>query len=202
MTTASTSDYREDYEALEKLSAKEIGHLFPITIEDYNPHWAVSFEKKKSALVEMLGDAVLRVEHIGSTAIPGIQSKPIIDMLVEIPNDIDAREQIKEKMKSQGYYFTLRTDRTPPHMMFMMGYTKEGFSGEVFHIHMAERENQNLWDRLYFRDYLIGNEAVAKEYEALKLKLATEFTYNREAYTNGKDEFVKRITELAKAASK
>lgn len=191
-------DYRGDYEALEKLSAEEIGRLFPISMEDYNPHWAFSFEKKKSELVEILGDSVLRIEHIGSTAIPTIQSKPIIDILVEVPDDSDAKERIKEKMKAHGYHFTLRTDRTPPHMMFMMGYTKEGFTGEVFHIHMAEKENHNLWDRIYFRDYLIDNEAVAKEYETLKLRLATEFKHDREAYTNGKAEFVKKVTEMAK----
>ena len=192
------SDNRADYQALEKLNAEEIGRLFPIVIKEYNPDWALSYKKKKSELIRILGDSILRVEHIGSTAIPTIQSKPIIDVLVEVPDDAETKETIRKKMKAYGYHYTLRTDRKPPHMMFIMGYTKAGFSGEVFHIHMAEKENESLWDRVCFRDYLIANVELAKEYETLKLRLSREFRHNREAYTEGKSEFVREVTEMAK----
>jgi GrpB-like predicted nucleotidyltransferase (UPF0157 family) len=82
-------------------------------------------------------------------------------------------------------------------MMFVKGYTPEGFKGQCYHIHMALQSHTGLWDRLYFRDYLIANPAVAKEYEALKLKLALKYRNDREDYTEGKSEFIRRITEIA-----
>ena len=68
----------------------------------------------------------------------------------------------------------------------------------IYHIHMAEKEHNGLWDRLYFWDFLIDDKKIAKEYERIKRKLAEKYKYDKEAYTEGKTEFIKRITEKAK----
>ena len=101
-------------------------------------------------------------------------------------------------MKAHGYHYTLRKDAPPPYMMFMKGYSPVGFKGQSYHIHMAPLSHSGLWDRIYFRDYLISHPKETHEYETLKFELAQRFRNDREAYTNGKSEFVKRITEIAK----
>ena len=86
-------------------------------------------------------------------------------------------------------------------MNFVKGYTIDGFCREIFHLHFGDKSH-SLWDRIYFRDYLRQNKQVAKEYEILKVKLAEEFKFNRELYTNAKSDFVNRITAIAKQAFK
>lgn len=157
---------------LDKLTPEELGKLFPITLEEYNPEWKTLFQKEKQILIDLLGPNLLRIAHIGSTAIPTIQSKPIIDILLEIPSTKIAREETIHSMKMRGYHCVERSDRTPPHMMFLKGYTPDGYVSPVYHIHVADQLNSGIWDRLYFRDFLIENESIAKEYEALKLELA------------------------------
>ena len=101
-------------------------------------------------------------------------------------------------MKSNGYHFIPRNDCPPTYIMFVKGYENEGFKGQAYHIHMAEKEHNGLWDRIYFRDYLIDNRETAREYERIKRNLAEKYKYDRDAYTEGKTEFVKQVTEKAK----
>lgn len=183
---------------LDNLTPQEIAKLFPVIMEQPNKNWITLFEAEKKQIVNIIGKRAIRIEHIGSTAIPNIYAKPSIDILVEIANDTTIKGEIIELMKANGYHFILRKDRLPPFLSFLKGYTTEGFKGQVYHIYMAEKEHEILWDRIYFRDYLRENESVAKEYESIKLKLAKQHEFDREAYTKGKDEFVTRITEIAK----
>ena len=99
-------------------------------------------------------------------------------------------------MNAADYHFIWRTDDAVPYMHFVKGYTINGFSENVFHVHMGDK-NHSLWNRIYFRDYLRQNNDVAKEYENLKIELAKKYQYNREAYTDAKLAFVKSITEKA-----
>ena len=184
---------------LDSLSTEELGKLFPVIIAEPNLEWKELFEIEKIEIYRILGKEVaIRIEHFGSTAIPNIRAKPTIDILVEIPEGKKIKDGIIQRMKSEGYHYILRNDCPPPYIMFVKGYTEEGIKGQSYHIHMAEEEHDGLWDRLYFRDYLIKNKEIALEYEKLKHELAEVFKYDREAYTEGKTEFVLRITEKAK----
>lgn len=183
---------------LEDLTPQEIAKLFPVIMEQPNKNWTTLFEVEKKQIVNIIGRRAIRIEHIGSTAIPNIYAKPSIDILVEIANDTTIKNEVIELMKANGYHFMLRKDRLPPFLSFLKGYTAEGFKGQVYHIYMAEKEHEILWDRIYFRDYLRENKSVAKEYESIKLKLAKQHEFDRGAYTKGKDEFVNSITKLAK----
>lgn len=183
---------------LDGLTQAELGRLFPIIISAPNPEWKSLFETEKKNLKNILGDKAIRIEHFGSTAIPNLAAKPTIDILVEIPADPSVKNEIIDLMKANGYHFILRNDSPPPYLMFVKGYTNEGFKGQAYHIHMAEKEHSGLWDRLYFRDYLMNHKATAMEYEKIKRHLAEEYKYDREAYTEGKTAFIKQVTEKAK----
>jgi GrpB-like predicted nucleotidyltransferase (UPF0157 family) len=81
-------------------------------------------------------------------------------------------------------------------MMFIRGYTPEGFKGQAFHVHVRYSGD---WDELYFRDYLVAHREIVEEYGRLKITLKQQYEHDREAYTNAKTDFIKRITKLARA---
>lgn len=182
---------------IDNLSENEIGKLFPVVLSKPNPKWKLLYKNEKKELIERLGRYALRIEHIGSTAIPNILSKPTIDILVEIPDNKEIENQISTKMKSLGYYFVHRTDRKPPYLMFIKGVSVKGVTGQTYHIHMAKKDHP-IWDKVYFRDYLIQHQDLAIQYENLKCELAKKHRNNRDGYTDGKKEFVMRITQEAK----
>ena len=144
-----------------------------------------------------MGRYALSIEHIGSTAIPNILAKPTIDILLEIPDDKNIKDEITQKMKARDYYFLLRTDRQPPYLMFIKGISGDGLTGQTYHLHVAEKGHP-IWDKVYFRDYLIERPELAREYESLKKKLAEKYRHNRDEYTEGKTEFVMQVTKEAK----
>ena len=186
---------------MDDFTKEELGRLFPIVIVPPNDKWADLFDKEKSIIVGTLGEQIaLRVEHFGSTAVPHLAAKPTIDILVEIPSTSEVKDLITEKMTSAEYHFIWRTDCEPHYMMFVKGYSPDGIKEQTYHIHMAPKDHQ-LWDRLYFRDYLKHHPETAKEYEKLKYQLAEIHKYDREDYTNAKTEFITRVTELAKNES-
>jgi GrpB-like predicted nucleotidyltransferase (UPF0157 family) len=166
-----------------------------IIIVDYDRTWVDLFAQEAQNLRNLLGEAlILRIEHFGSTAIPGMPAKPIIDMLVEIPSFDRAGCEILPKLVDTEYEYLWRSDRPPGHMMFM----KRSPDGKrTHHIHMATAGHK-LWERLYFRDYLCNHPEEAARYAQLKRDLATQFSGDREAYTNSKSEYVALITTKAK----
>lgn len=178
------------------MNKEELGKLYPITVVEYDPHWTTLFEKEKQNMIKILGSEIaLRIEHIGSTAVPNLSAKPTIDILVEIPVKAGIKEIIIRRMIENNYI--LMQEQTK-YLVFAKGYTPTGIEKISFHVHMGTKEQEFLWDRIYFRDYLKMNPSVAKEYEKLKLKLAETYKHYREAYTEKKTEFICKITNLAK----
>lgn len=184
---------------IDNLTTEELGHLFPIEIVPYDKNWVEIFNSESKLIRDTLGDSIaLKIEHFGSTAVEGLAAKSTIDILVEIPIlTEELKTQIIKSMKEIGSHFIWQIDEQPPYMNFVKGYTLNGFEGNVFHIHMADKKH-SLWNRICFRDYLRQNTNVAKEYEKLKIELADKYKFNREDYTNAKTDFVKRNTEIAK----
>jgi GrpB-like predicted nucleotidyltransferase (UPF0157 family) len=172
-----------------------------IAISPYDPRWPESFRHEKTHLQSCLPkDLVRRIEHFGSTAVPGLAAKPIVDMLVEVTDLQSARTRIAPVLESQGYdYFwrpTYGDDGEPFYAWFIKRDPRTG--ARTHHLHMVERDFAEHWDRLLFRDYLIEHPEVAQEYEALKFRLASASPHDRVAYTRSKTEFVVRVTEQAK----
>ena len=166
-----------------------------ILIIDYDPRWPHWFEQESANLrTTLTKDLILRVEHIGSTAIPGMAAKPVIDMLVEIPAFDRAQAIAIPSLQAKGYEYIWRSDRPPGHMMFIKRSSPNG--PRTHHLHMAPTGHK-LWERLHFRDYLRANPEEAHRYAQLKRDLANRFPTDREAYTHGKSAYVKRITAKA-----
>lgn len=177
-----------------KMTKDELGKLYPIKLEPYDSGWNRLFEKEKQFLQSILNSNALRIEHIGSTAIYDMIAKPTVDVLVEIPSNLTCNE-INRILKPYGYIYMKEQTR---HIMFVKGYSARGIEKESYHIHLGPKEQDWLWDRVYFRDYLRSNSIVAREYKELKIMLAFKYKYDREAYTERKSEFIEKITRLAK----
>ena len=166
----------EQSHPLLRMSLVELWELFPIILSPFNPLWREWFEEEKSFLLKQLAcEKVLRINHIGSTAIGGIWAKPIIDILVEIPREASL-SQLKEKLLGAGY---LCMNETPTRISLNKGYTLQGFAEKVFHLHLRYGGDN---DELYFRDYVQEHLLVARQYEALKISLWKPYEHDGDAY--------------------
>jgi len=175
---------------LNKMNREELGKLFPVLIEEPDPSWPHLFITEEEEIMKTLGrDIILHIDHIGSTAIPGMPAKPTIDILIQIHNDIPDHQIIK-KLNSIGYNYIHKPDSPPPQMMFAKGYTPDGIKGQTYHLHIR---HDGTHDEIIFRDYLLSHPDVAIEYAELKYRLAEKYRNDRDGYTEAKTEFIKRI---------
>lgn len=182
---------------LDEMTNEELWQLFPIILSEHDPVWQENFLKEKVLLEQAVGiQNIVRINHCGSTAVPNLIAKPTIDILLEVKKDTDVKELISN-MQSAGYIYSEQPNNPAPHMMFMKGYTPQGFKGQAFHVHVRYSGD---WDELYFRDYLLIHPEIADEYGKLKLELKRRYEHDRDGYTYAKTEFIKRITRLARAA--
>jgi GrpB-like predicted nucleotidyltransferase (UPF0157 family) len=170
-----------------------------VAIVPYDPRWPQMFEEEKLHLLARLPpDLVRRIEHFGSTAVPGLAAKPIVDMLVEVTSLDETRRRIAPILEGQGYDYFWRPsagDDKPP---FYAWFIKRDYNGKrTHHIHMVKADFEH-WDRLLFRDYLIEHIDVAREYGALKAQLSAAHPGDRVAYTRAKSDFIKGVIERAK----
>ncbi len=173
-----------------------------VSLVPYDPTWPESFAAERDHLLSCLPPGLIkRVEHFGSTAVPGLPAKPTIDMLVEVTDLAATRERIAPVLEGQGYdYFWRPTfgDTTPP---FYTWFIKRNGAGvRTHHIHMIENspEFAEHWQRLHFRDFLRSHPDVAEAYARLKFRLAADHTNDRVAYTAGKSEFIAEVMRRAK----
>ena len=175
---------------LSEMTLEELWQLFPIFLTEHQDCWKDWYLEEETRLKNTLPQ-VERISHIGSTSVPCIWAKPIIDILLEIPAKSDL-QAYKNWILNGGYICMSQSEKG---ISFNKGYTENGFAERVFHLHLRYAGD---CDELYFRDYLIDFPDIASEYEALKLSLWKEYEYDRDAYTNAKTDFVKKYTEQAK----
>lgn len=168
------------------MSLKELWELFPIVLTPHNPLWEEWADDEIRLLSVSLSDFCPIITHIGSTAVPDIQAKPIIDLLVEVAPESDW-DKLQSILQSSGYIcMSVKANR----MSFNKGYTPSGYADRVFHVHIHPTGHN---DEIFFRDFLRTHSDAAKEYENLKLSLLPQFMHNRDAYTEAKTEFIKSI---------
>ena len=175
---------------LSEMTLEELWQLFPIFLTEHQPCFRKWYSEEEGLLRKAFSSEA-KISHIGSTAIPSIWAKPIIDILVEIPKERHLPDY-KALLISAGYICMSQSENR---MSFNKGYTEHGFAERVYHLHLRYAGDN---DELYFRDYLLEFPEAAKEYEKLKLSLWKEYEHNRDAYTNAKAEIVKKYTQLAK----
>lgn len=171
-----------------------------IAIVPYDPQWPELFQQEKAHLHACLpSELIKRIEHFGSTAVPGLVAKPIVDILIEVSSLEATQDRIVPILEAQGYEYFWRPTYGDDGEPFYCWFIKRNTLGKrTHHLHFVERHFTEHWDRLLFRDYLIAHPEVALIYEALKMQLATALPTDRVAYTRGKTEFVKEVTARAK----
>lgn len=177
---------------LSEMTLEELWELFPIVLTEHKADWAEQYETMSADLKEQLSSRkVVRISHIGSTAIKSIWAKPIVDILVEIAPTEDMRA-VSDMITNRGF---IKMSESEKRMSFNFGYTQNGFAEKVYHLHLRFEGDNN---ELYFKDYLNEHPDVAKEYENMKLALWHEYEHNRDAYTEAKTEFVEKYTFAAR----
>lgn len=185
-------------ETVEQKIARVVKEVVDIVPPD--SRWSEMFREEKEHLATCLpAELIKRIEHFGSTAVPGLCAKPVVDILVEVTNLEETRERIAPILESQGYDFFWRPSRDDGNPPFYAWFIKRDQDGRrTHHIHMVEKSFGHHWDRLHFRDYLIEHPDTAREYGELKQKFGSEHHADRVAYTKAKSDFITRVTALAK----
>jgi len=170
-----------------------------VAVVPYDSRWLEMFEEERQHLRSCLPlELIGRVEHFGSTAVPGLPAKPIVDVLVEVTSLEETKKRIVPILEAQGYEYFWRPswgDDTHP---FYAWFIKRNCHGNrTFHIHMVENGFEH-WDRLLFRNYLKEFPDVAREYAYLKEELSKAHHDDRVSYTDKKGAFITQITQRAR----
>ena len=164
-----------------------------VFIADYNPGWPARYTAEKRRIIRAIGPWAVEIEHVGSTSVPGLGAKPIIDILVGIRSLHDAAHCI-EPLHGIGYEYVPEFEAIIPERR----YFRRGPQDDHYHVHMVELTS-GFWERhLLFRDYLRAHPETAQEYERLKRELAAQFGSDRSGYTDAKTEFITAIEEKAR----
>ena len=163
-----------------------------IKIADYDPDWPQKFESHAKRIADALGPSALRIEHIGSTSVLGLAAKPIIDILVVVPDSADESAYLPQ-LEAAGYVLRVREPDWNEHRMFR---TPE----RDVHVHIYSagcRENERC---LIFRDRLRGNVDDRSRYEKTKRELAMKAWSDMNAYAEAKTMVIESIIAVAQAA--
>ena len=164
-----------------------------IHVAPYDPSWPDLYAEEAARLSDAIGDwAVGGIHHVGSTAVPGLAAKPIIDILVGV-DSLPGSLTCIDLVEPLGYqYFPYRVDD-------MHWFCKPSPQRRTHHLHLVPASSQRFVDELAFRDYLRAHDDRARAYERLKVGLARAHPRDREAYTEGKSDFVRATLVLAAA---
>jgi GrpB-like predicted nucleotidyltransferase (UPF0157 family) len=164
-----------------------------IEIMDYEPLWRDKFQAHANAIDKALGEAALRVEHIGSTAVPRLAAKPIVDILVVVGDS--AREELYlPQIEAAGYELRVREPGFHEHRMFRT-------TTRDVHVHFYSPDSPEIGRNLIFRDRLRNNNEARRTYEDVKRKLATQSWADMNAYADAKSEVIERIIADARESS-
>ena len=162
-------------------------------IVDYDPEWPRLFLEEKAAIVAAMGIGARRVEHVGSTSVPGLGAKPIVDLMVsvpEVPPIAEARRRFRS-LRKLGYEFR---GETVPGTLYVR---KAG--PPRFNLHMTRSRGRFWTEHVLFRDYLRTHAEVASRYEDLKKELMSTMAHDPPGYNDAKTEFIQRVLDKAHA---
>jgi GrpB-like predicted nucleotidyltransferase (UPF0157 family) len=159
----------------------------PIHVVPYDPSWPARFAEERATLARVLAPWLAGpIEHVGSTAVPGLVAKPVIDIMAAVES-LDASRPALAAVPALGYvYFDYRAE-------IMHWLCKPSDEVRTHHLHLVPHGSALWHERLAFRDRLRADARVAAEYAALKLSLAVKYELDREAYTDAKEPFVRRV---------
>lgn len=162
-----------------------------VVVTEYNEDWKQRFSEEAQKIKAIFGDELIDIHHIGSTSVPGLKAKPIIDIM-PVVKDIEKVDSFNDRMEDIGY-----------ECMGELGmngrrYFRKGGDNRTHQVHVFQWDNKEDIDRhLAVRDYLRMHPDYVNRYGDLKESLATQFPKNIEAYMDGKDAFVKELEKYA-----
>jgi GrpB-like predicted nucleotidyltransferase (UPF0157 family) len=162
-----------------------------VIVSAYDPAWVAAFEKEALVLRGLLGEEIVRLHHIGSTSVPGMFAKPIVDLMVEVV-DILRIDRTNQRMEDAGYIPRGELG-IPGRRYFVKGTLEE----RSFHIHCYQAGDFEVTRHLVVRDYLCAFPDEAAAYSALKVELAEQFPEDIDAYVSGKEAFVAALERRA-----
>ncbi|GAB6180088.1 GrpB family protein [Desulfotomaculum defluvii] len=180
-------------EELQKLTVGELKpHNATITLVEHDPRWPELFEREANRVCSVLGNKALRVEHVGSTSVPGLCAKPIIDMLLVVADSADEPSYVPD-LEAAGYILQVREPEWFEHRLFKGPDTDTNL--HVFSVGTSEVERM-----LRFRDWLRANDADRDKYARVKRNLAQREWRHVQHYAEAKTSIVEEIMERANSA--
>lgn len=162
-----------------------------VQLRPHSSEWAKLFEQEKKLLLGKFPEVILEIQHGGSTAIPTIPAKPIIDMFAVVPS-LQAGEAIRRDLEGLGYEY-----RGPDGVAERVLYVKGTPEMRTHHLQLVERTSNEWKNHILIREYFLKHPEVAQEYAALKMSLAEKYPEDRKAYSHGKDAFIKSVIQKA-----
>jgi GrpB-like predicted nucleotidyltransferase (UPF0157 family) len=166
--------------------------LEKVVVLPNDPEWADKFAAESRQIMIALGENANAAHHIGSSAIPTIVAKPIVDMLIVV-NDIESVDDCNSEMEALGY--EVMGEYGIPTRRYFRKTNEMGV--RLFHVHVFQDSSPHVNRHLAFRDFMVAHPAWAAEYSNLKQQLAARFPNSMQLYHDGKDEFIKQVDQLA-----
>lgn len=161
-----------------------------LEITPYNPAWTNMFKNESQALTEVLSAEIISIDHIGSTSVPNLYAKPIIDILITV-KDISKLDNYNNMLAEMGY------EAMGENGISGRRYFQKGRDDRTHHLHVYEKGNQHVHRHLAFKDYLINHPNEVEDYGQLKLKLTNDNDTTIDEYIRGKNDFVQALEERA-----
>ncbi|TQR98751.1 GrpB family protein [Paenibacillus ottowii] len=164
-----------------------------VVISEYNPQWVAEYTQERAKIIEALGGVCLGVEHIGSTSVPGLGAKAIIDIMVGVEDLTFIQSEQRERLLGIQYEYVHKPD-----FLERAFFRRGEWGAGTHHLHIYNYQGEHWDNHLLFRDYLKTHPESLRAYETLKRDLAHQFQYDRAAYTEAKGPFIRQIVEKAK----
>ncbi len=161
-----------------------------VKVEKYNPIWKKMFNEEKVNLEKIFKGVAIEIEHIGSTSVEGLASKPIIDIAVAVKKISDF-EEVKNNFEKEPY--SIKQDSVADEILIRKGLE----DNRTHFIHVMEVDSKRYKDTIIFRNYLRKHQDVLKAYEDLKNNLAEKYADDRKMYTASKNEFIQKVINTA-----
>lgn len=162
----------------------------------YDAQWPIMAKREITKLYEILpNEHIIDIQHVGSTAIPGMLAKPVVDIQIAVDSLMAIKQAAIERLTAEGYvYWDENPD--PTRLFFVKGMPPFG-EKRTHHVHIVELESRHWREKNLFKNYLISHPEVADAYRQLKITLAQQYTYDREQYTNAKEQFIRDVLRKA-----
>jgi GrpB-like predicted nucleotidyltransferase (UPF0157 family) len=164
----------------------------PVIIVEYDPRWPIIFEKEKAKIMKVIGHKVRAIEHIGSTAVPRLGAKPMVDMIAGVSDMAEADECV-ELLREKLGYIDISPAPDGKEWFFCIGNKTRPEEKNTIHLHLVKHESVRWNNHILFRDFLRVHPDVAKEYYELKKRLSEKYGSDRQGYTDAKASFIESV---------